>query len=445
MGHMMVAHIAKTKMSEEDVKFFETILHVLDYDYPSMGTMETAAVWLDHIKCADGKHDGCVDSDTYDGNNVFYTSHFASQGWNPSKSRVNNINDLEYFLPTNQAIPVNHLSQAISSLATKPQSGLFSANQFIRSLLHIVGDLHQPLHTFSSICRFSNNRKTAPTPTDLQLLVVDPVPEGMLPLQSDQGGNMIVVKSETDPKSPFVNLHALWDGAGGLYTKSFPMVTVEEVEKAAEALLAEVGEEVTSGKYEALMTENMLDAIVSRQKNSKTILEKWVEASYESLSDKVFQEVEKFCTQGKNWGLDPYVPSEAYIQMVQEYSKRRIVLAGVRMGALFTQIAEQRRKILADEKSDFKGVDLTVKKAQRVIDVLNADREKVRLVDNFKLTKLEIALLCFGLLALFIVAALALSLRKSKKMILKLRHGHVNVYSGNSLTIRGDESNRPLI
>lgn len=362
-GHMVVANIARQRMNVEDVKFYETILHALDADFPGMGTMEPAAVWLDHIKCSDGINEGCKQSDTYDGNNLFFTAHFASVPYNPSGKRSNSIKDIAYFSSIKSTIPIDHLSQAISGLATKPDSSVFSANQFIRSTLHIVGDLHQPLHTFSSICRFFNPKNIIPKPSNLEKLVVDEYDmETELPRSGDQGGNYITVQHEDLPGE--TNLHAVWDAAGGVFNNTnYPFITLREIEESANDILNEYGAEVESGNYEPLYLDKMLEGILTNRRDM-TVMERWLRISFDSLTDSVYSEIIDSCETGRKFDEDPYRPSDAYLQMVKEVSKKRIALAGIRMAELLTQILKKRKEIINEK---FDGVDNTFRRAQEAI------------------------------------------------------------------------------
>lgn len=82
------------------------------------------------------------------------------------------------------------------------QSTRFSPLNALRLLVHLVGDLHQPLHVGCSYFRTSTNPVS---------LTGDPATILAENLPKDKGGNLLILP----PDANGVNLHAYWDGGLG--------------------------------------------------------------------------------------------------------------------------------------------------------------------------------------------------------------------------------------
>jgi len=194
-GHMLVAQIAKDNLKEDHFSRITEHFYSKDYrshrpkDYPSANDTDDlpgCAVWLD------------------DANKIFpgeRTWHFKDV---PYKVDV----DVCDPGPTSHYDILWALREAIHVL--KWHGGpyvdtalvAFGHGYWLRALVHLVGDLHQPLHNLNGCSKHCPN--------------------------GDRGGNDYKIKS--DVKNWFhgklqnvTELHLLWDLAGGRYIQNWPL------------------------------------------------------------------------------------------------------------------------------------------------------------------------------------------------------------------------------
>lgn len=156
-------------------------------------------------------------------------------------------------------------------------------------LFHVVGDIHQPLH---SSAMFS------------QKLFRD----------GDRGGNRVLTKQRG-------NLHALWDGFPGGKLK---MKTAHEeaLKLMADADRAALGEKAATQLDEKDWLEESRDLAVNVAYGPDIL------AHLRSLEEKGATEVQ------------PITLGEEYLKEGGEVSRRRVVQAGYRLGAVLKQIVE---------------------------------------------------------------------------------------------------------
>ncbi|CAD8106344.1 unnamed protein product [Paramecium primaurelia] len=169
MGHMMTAQIAKNQLKDKrpDVLAWADSL-VQDFNHLTDGRTNTfveAAVWMDDIKET--------------GTSFLNDWHYTDKPINPDgllikiEDQGRNINSI---YAINQATSV-----LTNSKTAKNRHTVFKA-QMLRVLLHVIGDMHQPLHDTT----FWN----------------DTFPNG------DAGGNFMKIQLKN---GTFVNFHSYWD------------------------------------------------------------------------------------------------------------------------------------------------------------------------------------------------------------------------------------------
>lgn len=165
MGHMLVSEIAYLKISDEVRTKFETEMNMLNDFYPEFAGYLAGAPWLDKIR-------------------RYHTSQFASWHYidRPYPLLIKNINRCS-----------GGIVWALNSIQTTLQKSndKLSRGLFIRFLVHLIGDLHQPLH---NIAYFNHN-----------------FPKG------DYGGNLFKIKYH----STTLKLHEFWDTCAHLYLTKF--------------------------------------------------------------------------------------------------------------------------------------------------------------------------------------------------------------------------------
>lgn len=180
LGHRLITEMAYQHLTSHAKETFNAYNLALNKIYPQRDLIE-ASVWLDKMR--------------------FYEVHWYDKlhylNWFFSEERVNKP-------LRNQGInalwAVRQAKRTLLSSKARPIDKGLS----LRILLHIVGDIHQPLHVATRV----NTR----------------FPKG------DRGGNLALLG-----KNPVAdNLHAYWDKGGGFLIK--PRYTQAEVKKLAAAL-----------------------------------------------------------------------------------------------------------------------------------------------------------------------------------------------------------------
>jgi hypothetical protein len=152
-------------------------------------------------------------------------------------------------------------------------------------LYHLVGDVHQPLHTAA--------RVTAAHP------------------DGDAGGNGF--KIQMPPETRISNLHAFWDAAAGAFGFQSPKRPLDQTERARLLSLAE-----------GIMREFPADSMPE----SKSVdPHDWVWESNALARTVVYRNI----TEGA-------APSPEYTREAQALSRKRIALAGYRLAAVLNTI-----------------------------------------------------------------------------------------------------------
>lgn len=161
MGHHLVAQIAYDNLTPEAKQMCDTYNKAINKVYRS-GNFVFAASWLDTIRKKDVHW--------YD------TLHYIDIPYSTEDITLPSVPEINALSAIKQSLVV--LKSNKSSLADKGLS--------LRILSHVVGDIHQPLHT---IARVSNKN-----------------PKG------DLGGNLFPLA-----RNPMgINLHQYWDNGGGV-------------------------------------------------------------------------------------------------------------------------------------------------------------------------------------------------------------------------------------
>jgi hypothetical protein len=149
-------------------------------------------------------------------------------------------------------------------------------------VLHLVGDIHQPLHTSA--------RVTATEP------------------QGDRGGNLFVL----DTTSTVRNLHSYWDG---ILTLSFPKNQTESAETHHIARIAQL-----------ILTRHPLAKMQPRLKPGE--FEAWAQEGYETAKSVVYPpSLRRYTAPPRNYRRRAYGAAEA-----------AIALAGYRLAAMLNRL-----------------------------------------------------------------------------------------------------------
>ncbi|CAN5280347.1 S1/P1 nuclease [soil metagenome] len=195
-GHMLVAQIAYEQLTPQAKKQANSLLDVLNADYPYCRGFARAATWADVIK-----------SHT----TAFNEWHFIDI---PLQTDTNTTTAQQRDAMKKLTSPhiVWAIAQCVQVLQNSKATQLEKA-LFLRFLLHFVGDIHQPLHCTT---RYSNEQ-----------------------LQGDAGGNAVLINSDIAE-----NLHELWDRGAGFFGKEsthYPL-KLPQIKILAKKIMAEYPE-----------------------------------------------------------------------------------------------------------------------------------------------------------------------------------------------------------
>lgn len=167
LGHRLVAQIAYHHLTPEAKKLYNRYNHALDGMFRPQSFVNAAA-WLDRL--------------TYLNQRWLGEMHYIAQPFSRDNTAL---------IPPQKMNAVSAILQSIT-LMKKPGVDNYTRGFTLRILLHVVGDIHQPLHAAN---QFSKTH-----------------PEG------DKGGNLLLVRNQ----GILVKLHAFWDRGGGwLANKSY--------------------------------------------------------------------------------------------------------------------------------------------------------------------------------------------------------------------------------
>ena len=165
MGHRIIAAIAYSHLTPQAKKQSDLFITYMANAYPYNSTFQTASSWADSLK-----QEGVHAYDTWH----FYNKPFSMDGTTLKPAQSPNI--------------IWALNQSILTLKN-PNINYYQKAFFMRFLLHLTGDAHQPLHCSNFFSHAYPN--------------------------GDEGGNLY-----PSPAPGYANLHAYWDSGAGLFTQS---------------------------------------------------------------------------------------------------------------------------------------------------------------------------------------------------------------------------------
>eukprot|EP00425_Heterocapsa_triquetra_P025467 CAMPEP_0195107174 /NCGR_PEP_ID=MMETSP0448-20130528/81927_1 /TAXON_ID=66468 /ORGANISM="Heterocapsa triquestra, Strain CCMP 448" /LENGTH=382 /DNA_ID=CAMNT_0040143583 /DNA_START=77 /DNA_END=1225 /DNA_ORIENTATION=- len=301
-GHLLAAQIAELELEQKDVTLLNTVLSDWRQDYPAMSDLVMSAVWADHIKCNAGRGDRFCMGRPNDALNAFDNWHYTDIPYNPDNLHITESR----FPPRPSAVWA--LAEAISTFRYTKTS--FACNMMLRFAIHIIGDMHQPLHCatlFSEGGRLGNFSG------------------------GDRGGNLFRIKPPSTPPGDetghWKSLHELWDAGAGLYVYEWPLSGAEKAE-----LLRRAGEAKQEFPREHFPQYNS-----SELKHCGTdpsycigVFERWAREGHELAISHAY-------AYGIHEGYDQ-APSQQYLDMVKVQSERQVVLAGYRLADFLKEI-----------------------------------------------------------------------------------------------------------
>jgi hypothetical protein len=291
-GHMEVAYLAYKKLTPATRARAYALLQ-LNPDFATWeqtipaGTSDAdkqmmifmiASIWADEIKSVSPYKDRFTDEDPNNpnvpdgatsGQNIGYSDLFRHRYWHFVDEPFSQ--DGTALPPVPQPNIRTQIAAFRVVLASSSPDALKSYD--LVWLLHLVGDVHQPLHCSTRVASGQPN--------------------------GDQGGNLVVC-----PACPYQELHAFWDNVLGT-TPNTPVY--QDVITAAKQLAAPTAS-----------LANNLDASV------------WITESFTDAQNKVYVSPIKA-------GLGPFTLTKEYETAAKTLAAQRVALAGARLGNVLNQ------------------------------------------------------------------------------------------------------------
>ena len=286
-GHMLVAQIAKQELLANYPSVYsraENItLFIKGLTKNLSDSFIEAAVWMDDIK-----------GDPFD---TFYTWHFINRPYNPLGLDVGTID------PVNSEYAVSEAIKVLNNSKTRGETTL-TKSIFLRALLHVVGDMHQPLH-------------------DASLFNLT-YPKG------DMGGNLEKVFVMGENKT--MPLHSFWDAVAFRVPNDMPRplapVNVTQLEQIAKNLT----------------TEFPRSALQDRL--SKTNVTQWSIDCYLDAVERAYKPLRT-----------DFVLDESYQQQAYDTMRRNIALGGYRLAdILYSVLRLEAQSPVAQKVAAFKKI-----------------------------------------------------------------------------------------
>ena len=264
-GHMLTAQIARERLSPGARAEADRLIAVLAAESPKIDTFVAASTWMDLLRGEDWK--------------LFNTWHYVDFPVNGD--------GLPMVPPARPDNVLSVIADAKTTLAS-PKAGDFLRALALRFLIHLVGDIHQPLH---SVERFTQA-----------------IPTG------DQGGNLFLVAM------PEKNLHWYWDNAA----EWLPNLDAEKKETWTAAIPD------LAAKLTAELPPEAFPERTEKDPNA------WARESYALALSTTYE------------GIVPNtVPTEAYVARAQATCKKRLALAGYRLADLLEDAFAARAAAVA--------------------------------------------------------------------------------------------------
>lgn len=263
-GHMLVAKIAYEKLTPQAKEKIDKLVNYLHQEYAEITNFPQAAAWADKLR---GQQ---ID---------LYTHwHYIDQPLVKDGGNQNvNIIDSD-----NAVWAMSKIRMFFANSKANP----YERARFLAFFVHIVGDLHQPLHTVS--------------------LVTPKFPKG------DRGGNDYIVIY----KNAHVNVHKLWDGGVGAFETPY-----SENEEARATELSTQAAVIEARFPQAYFSDQLI----------RSEVQQWLKEGMDLANAHVY-------TTPENQNL-----SEEYLKQGSAIAEQQVALAGYRLASLLNQVLTQQQ------------------------------------------------------------------------------------------------------
>jgi len=270
-GHMVVSQIGFESISNPSARDrYNTLMSALRFAYPNASSSLHAGAWMDDIK-----HEVPYFNNWHYKDGPIYADDYSG--------------------PRNKQPPPHNLVWAINTSMTSLKSSATTELEkaiALRVLIHLLGDLHQPLHNAE---RYSSAH-----------------PSG------DRGGNSVRV---IDPQTgQLVKLHAFWDYCDGIFEDSPYCCFPNSVRDTAfDEYLSTRVDQIKHAAGCAHNTTEQLEAPID--------VEAWHLEGYHLAERVVYPSIE----EGANL-------TSAYVATARKLSECQLGLGGRRLGRLFDSV-----------------------------------------------------------------------------------------------------------
>lgn len=208
-GHQAVGEAAQSRLNEKAHAALAKILLGGQSTTLPPGKLASLALWADEIRLR--KAQGLVaetwsDADVKEAD-AFNAAHPANGSWHfvnlplgasGYPKSLQSSDPLAKFGSRNDIVQA--LNRAIAVLESSAPPADYSKAQAVRWIVHLVGDIHQPMHVTSGYYRTTKNALKNP------VILKDPAVAAQPGVVSDRGANGLLFPPDQR------NLHSTWDG-----------------------------------------------------------------------------------------------------------------------------------------------------------------------------------------------------------------------------------------
>jgi hypothetical protein len=275
-GHMVTAMIAYEKLTPKARAKVDSLTKVLARDYPQVNHFIVTGPWPDDLKA--------------DGVRAYDTWHYTDIPYNTDGVALPPKPEVDAIWAVNQSLSVLRSSQAKD----------LEKARFLSFLVHLVSDLHMPLHCTA---RFSHEH-----------------PGG------DQGGNLFGLKGT------WRNLHAMWDDGCG-YLSPYADIRPYGQPKTplSEAQIARIRD----------LSKDLVKEFPEKKLDDAEELDPdfWALESYKLAVKNVYRGSKGKDDKGRTLYLQMGdEPNKAYMDQAQEVVRRQLALSGYRLANLLNSL-----------------------------------------------------------------------------------------------------------
>jgi hypothetical protein len=202
-GHQAIAEAAQSRLTDGAHAALAKILIGGTTTVLPPGKLAGLATWPDDLRAVKGKKipAGWDEADVREAE-AFNDAHRANGSWHfvnlPLGAGGYDAAAVADFRSPDDI--VHAINRAIGVLESAEPPASFSKAHAVRWLVHLVGDLHEPMHVAGAY--YETTAAALKNPR----VIRDPAAAAKAGIVSDRGGNTLLFSTEVD------NLHAAWDG-----------------------------------------------------------------------------------------------------------------------------------------------------------------------------------------------------------------------------------------